>query len=106
MSDTVVVEVPVDAKVTFFESSTAGAAPLEDIALPFTVPDGRPLSALIERPGRKLQHMPALAAGTVFQYEARPNDPDELADFEERLVRGEQLRQPRVRSGWDVRLGS
>ena len=106
MVENVVIEVPVDARVTFFETTSSGSVALY-LELPQVIADNdKVISVLIERPNHNLQSLPALRPGTTIHYEARPEEPDELADFEERRLEGEALRSRNNRDGWDLRLGS
>jgi hypothetical protein len=104
--ENVIIEIPVDARVTFFEVTPGGSLEL-DLELPQVVADnGRVISVLIERPGHVLQSVPALRPGTLLHFEERPDEPDDLADYEERRLEGETLRRGNGRDGWDLRLGS
>jgi hypothetical protein len=94
MPNHLVIQVPADLVLTFFKRTDAGAVAVAE-ALPFVVPDEGDFSVLYFRDRRDLRTFEHLLPGTVFVTEPRPDDPDDLAEFEDRIARASERQDMR-----------
>jgi hypothetical protein len=86
MVEHIVIQVPIDAKVTIFRCAQAGYVAVA-AEMPFVAPPDDQFAALIVLDGRRLWSSARLLSGTRIEFEPSPDDPDELADYEDRRVR-------------------
>jgi hypothetical protein len=101
MAERATVHVPIDAHVVFFRKHES-----EPIAtdLPFTVAE-EGITMIVEREMRRAEELGPLTVYWVFEWEPRPDDPDDLAGWEDRRARGDRWRAARTARGhWRTRL--